>query len=94
MVREKVGFMQRFLASVGKRLLWWRAEKMDLYVLALMARETVKKYEEVLNGDLGKGIQSLKTQFAESAKTYLRNFMSQLKLVVTIYRSSQIKTLE
>lgn len=83
MVREKVGFVQKFLASVGKRLLWWRAEKMDLYVLAVMARETVLKYREILNDDLGTSIQLLKKQFADSAKTYLRNFMSQLKLVVS-----------
>jgi len=83
MVREKVGFIQRFLAGVGKRLLWWRAEKMDLYVLALMAHETVLKYKEILGGDLGAGVELLKKQFADSAKTYLRNFMDQLKLVVS-----------
>ncbi|TFG06012.1 MAG: hypothetical protein EU536_00280 [Promethearchaeota archaeon] len=83
MVREKVGFVQRLLASIGKRLLWWRAEKMDLYVLALMARETVLKYQELLDGNLEAAVNTLKVQFAESAKTYLRNFMNQLKLVVS-----------
>lgn len=83
MVRKKVGFMQRFLASVGKRLLWWRAEKMDLYVLAVMAKETVLKYRELLNDDLGAAVEMLKKHFSDSAKTYLRNFMAQLKLVVS-----------
>ena len=82
MVREKVGFLQRFLGSIGKRLLWWRAEKMDLFVLALMARETVRKYEEIL-GDTDQAVETLKIQFAESAKTYLMSFMNQLKLVVS-----------
>ena len=82
MVREKVGLLQRFLGSIGKRLLWWRAEKMDLYILALMARETVRKYEEIL-GDTDQAVETLKIQFAESAKTYLMSFMNQLKLVVS-----------
>ncbi|MHA1267373.1 MAG: hypothetical protein ACTSRS_19195 [Candidatus Helarchaeota archaeon] len=83
MVREKVGIIQRVLAAIGKRLLWWRAEKMDLYVLALMARETVKKYQELSDGSLEKGAELLKRQFAESAKTYLRNFMDQMKMIVS-----------
>lgn len=83
MVRKKIGFFQKFLAEVGKRLMWWRAEKMDLYVLALMARETVIKYREILNGDLHQAANTLKEQFASSARTYLQTFMSQLKLIVS-----------
>ena len=83
MVREKAGWVQRFLASVGKRLLWWRAEKMDLYVLAITAREVVRKYEEVLDGDLGLAVNTLKEQFASSAKTYLMSFMDQMKLIIS-----------
>ncbi len=83
MVREKMGAFQRFLASIGKRLLWWRAEKMDLYVLALMARETVKKYQEIYDGDLQRAVDTLKEQFASSAKTYLSTFMDQMKFIVS-----------
>ena len=83
MVRKKIGNFQRFLAAVGKRLQWWHAEKMDLYVLALMARETVIKYRELLNGDLQQAVTTLKEQFASSARTYLQTFMSQLKLIVS-----------
>jgi hypothetical protein len=83
MVRKKIGNFQRFLAAVGKRLQWWHAEKMDLYVLALMARETVIKYRELLNGNLQEAITTLKEQFASSARTYLQTFMSQLKLIVS-----------
>ncbi|NVM54185.1 MAG: hypothetical protein HWN66_10835 [Candidatus Helarchaeota archaeon] len=83
MVREKIGFFQRFIASVGKRLLWWRADKMDLYVLALMARETVIKYREILDGDLEKAVTLLKEQFAESAKTFLSDFMDQMRLIMS-----------
>ncbi|HUX99520.1 MAG TPA: hypothetical protein VMV49_08210 [Candidatus Deferrimicrobium sp.] len=82
-MREKAGFIQRMLASIGKRLLWWRAEKMDLYVLALMARETVIKYQEILGGDLKTAVDTLKEQFASSARTYLMTFMDQLKLIVS-----------
>jgi hypothetical protein len=83
MVRKKIGIFQKFLAQVGKRLQWWRAEKMDLYVLALMARETVIKYRELLNGNLPEAVNTLKEQFASSARTYLQTFMSQLKLIVS-----------
>ncbi len=83
MVRKKIGIFQKFLAQAGKRLLWWRAEKMDLYVLALMARETVIKYRELLNGNLQEAVTTLKEQFASSARTYLQTFMSQLKLIVS-----------
>ena len=83
MVRKKIGIFQKFLATAGKRLLWWRAEKMDLYVLALMARETVIKYRELLNGNLQQAVTTLKEQFASSARTYLQTFMSQLKLIVS-----------
>jgi hypothetical protein len=82
-MREKAGFIQRILAKIGKRLLWWRAEKMDLYVLALMAREVVIKYQEILDGDLETAVNTLKEQFASSARTYLMSFMDQLKLVVS-----------
>ncbi len=82
-MREKMGFLQKLLASIGKRLLWWRAEKMDLYVLALMARETVKKYQEILDGDLKRAVDTLKEQFAQSAKTYLSDFMDQMKYIVS-----------
>jgi hypothetical protein len=82
-MREKAGFIQRILAKIGKRLLWWRAEKMDLYVLALMAREVVIKYQEILDGDLETAVNTLKEQFASSARTYLMTFMDQLKLIVS-----------
>ncbi|MHA1130392.1 MAG: hypothetical protein ACTSQQ_06240 [Candidatus Helarchaeota archaeon] len=81
---------QKILASIGKRLMWWRAEKMDLYVLTLMARETVRKYREIYNGDLQRAVDTLKEQFASSAKTYLSNFMDQMKFIV----SKDIKDLE
>lgn len=83
MVRKKIGIFQKFLAQVGKRMQWWHTEKMDLYVLALMARETVVKYREILNGDLKEAINTLKEQFASSARTYLQTFMGQLKLIVS-----------
>jgi len=83
MVRKKIGPFKKFLAAIGKRLLWWRAEKMDLYVLALMARETVIKYREILNGDLQRAANILKEQFASSARTYLQSFMSQIKLIAS-----------
>lgn len=84
MVRKKIGPFQKFLAAIGKRLLWWRAEKMDLYVLSLMARETVVKYREILNDDLPGAVNTLKEQFASSARTYLQIFMSELKLIVSL----------
>lgn len=83
MVRKKIGIFQKFLAQAGKRLLWWRAEKMDLYVLAMMARETVIKYRELLGGNLPEAVNTLKEQFASSARTYLQTFMGQLKLIVS-----------
>ena len=83
MVRKKIGILQKIMGGLGKRLLWWRSEKMDLYVLALMAREAVKKYQEVLGSDIQTAINTLKVQFAESAKTFLRSFMGQLKLVIS-----------
>jgi hypothetical protein len=83
MVRKKIGIFQKFLAQVGKRLQWWHAQKMDLYVLALMARETVVKYRELLNGNLPEAVNTLKEQFASSARTYLQSFMGQLKLIVS-----------
>lgn len=56
---------------------------MDLYVLALMARETMRKYQEILGGDLAKAVTTMKRQFALSSKTFLSNFMDQMKLIVS-----------
>jgi len=48
-----------------------------------MARETVVKYRELLNGNLQEAVATLKEQFASSARTYLQGFMGQLKLIVS-----------
>jgi hypothetical protein len=78
-----MGFFRKLLAKIGKRVTWWRAEKMNLYVLALMARETTLKYQEIYGGDLEKAISTLKEQFADAARSYLMNMINQLNLIMS-----------
>lgn len=78
-----MGFLRKLLAKIGKRWFWQRAEKMNLYVLALMARETVLKYQEIYEGDLERAVNTMKEQFSDAARSYLMDFMGQLNLILS-----------
>jgi hypothetical protein len=73
MVREKVGWFQKFLGKIGKHYYWWRAEKMSAVMMTFDVLECLRvliklndgNIEEALKDFRGIGIKAGETVAAE-----------------------------
>ncbi len=72
--KKKVGFREKILASLGKRLMYWRSRKVSKLLINLSYREAIRLLIE-LYGDLPKALEALFNLALKVGPDFLNNWV-------------------
>ena len=72
--KEKVGFLERFLASLGKRLMFFRAQKVSKLTINLAHREFVRLLVDI-HGDLPSALNAIFKMAANAGPDFLMKWI-------------------
>ena len=59
MVSKKLGFIKKTIGKYGKRLFWWKTEKINLFLIVSIVQAVIEVYQEIKEGSLPEALESL-----------------------------------
>lgn len=83
-MREKVGLRQRILASLGKRLMFWRSKKIPKLLMTLSYREAIRLLIEI-HGSLEAALDAMFQLAVDTGPDFLNEWVERGSVIFSTY---------